>query len=558
MLKYFILLITAITLGACATHKSPPQPVEWNLAPNANASYQFLKFNEHPDGEQGINALKKAIANDPSPYLYLQIANAYWRQTNFQSAREILKEGIARYPEEKDLYISLAKSYLGEGLKQSALTTILQFLNKKPGQWNLIEDAASLYLQENECANALDILKKIPGDNRTARTEYLFGRAQTCLEMNKAAISHLNKAVEKDPDMIKAWAELAFVHEKEKNYARAESIYRKIIDMDHAGNELLLRIISLDLKLNSPDKAMLMVEQGPQDPDFRLDAAAEFITHKYFEHAKRILKHLLKTDDPPDGVYLQLAILAYDSNRDLQAGIEYLEKIPESSPLYQNSLRLRGNFELENGNLNETAQIVQKGLNKYPGDNEFWKLKARIEHEKDQLSKALKTLDQALAKWPESKNLLTYKAILLEETGRQDKAMACMEKIISMDPDNAEALNFVGYILADQGRDLDRALVLINNALKQEPTNGYYLDSLAWVLFKRGELKKAWSTINQAIDLNEKDPIIWMHYGDIAMAMEKWNQAVKGYQNALDMDIDDRYKATTRQKLSRSRNKLAN
>lgn len=555
MHKYFTLICLILAAAGCtAAGRSAPTP-DWQLSPRASAIYNYLKFNEYPNSKQGIDALKESINNEPRPYLYLELANLYWRRTDFASAREILKQGIGKYPQQKDLYISLAKSYLAEDRKQAALTTILDCLDKNPGEWGLIEDAASLYLQEDQCANALDLLKKIPEEEATANSEYLKGKSQGCLGLYKSAVEHLKTAVEKDPEMAKAWAELAYVHEKNRNYARAESIYRKLMDMQQKNDQLLLRIISLDLKLNEPDRAMLIVEQGPDDPDFQLDAAGQFITNKYFEHAGRILKKLLNREDTPERTYIHLAILAYDSQKDIDSALNYLDKIPEDSPLYERSLRLKGSFELEIDDRKKALKTAEKGIREFPDNPAFWNLKAQVLSKTGEKEEALNVLDKALEKWPRSTDTLIYKATVLQEAGKQDQALEVMEKVIGMEPDNAEALNFVGYLLAEKEENLERARVLVKNALKQEPSNGFYMDSLAWVLFKQGRIQKAWEKISLAVDLVGEDPVIWMHYGDIAMAVKNWKEAVSGYKKALELGLDPAEESSVKKKLSRARDK---
>ena len=56
---------------------------------------------------------------------------------------------------------------------------------------------------------------------------------------------------------------------------------------------------------------------------------------------------------------------------------------------------------------------------------------------------------------------------------------------------NASALNYLGYLLAVRGEQLDEAIQLVQRALKEEPDNGAYLDSLGWAYFRRGNLDEA-------------------------------------------------------------------
>ena len=51
--------------------------------------------------------------------------------------------------------------------------------------------------------------------------------------------------------------------------------------------------------------------------------------------------------------------------------------------------------------------------------------------------------------------------------------------------------NDLGYLYAEQGKNLEKAEAMIRKAVADEPENSAYLDSLGWVLFKRGKAKEA-------------------------------------------------------------------
>ena len=62
-----------------------------------------------------------------------------------------------------------------------------------------------------------------------------------------------------------------------------------------------------------------------------------------------------------------------------------------------------------------------------------------------------------------------------------------MRALLAVNPDHAEALNFVGYAYAEQGVRLEEAERLVRRALELKPRSGHILDSLGWVLFRRGD-----------------------------------------------------------------------
>jgi predicted Zn-dependent protease len=60
-------------------------------------------------------------------------------------------------------------------------------------------------------------------------------------------------------------------------------------------------------------------------------------------------------------------------------------------------------------------------------------------------------------------------------------------------------LNYYGYTLIDHDMDIDRGIVLVQQALIQEPQNTYYVDSLAWGLYKKGNCDKAYELMKQVV-----------------------------------------------------------
>ena len=94
--------------------------------------------------------------------------------------------------------------------------------------------------------------------------------------------------------------------------------------------------------------------------------------------------------------------------------------------------------------------------------------------------------------------------------------------------------NDLGYLYADRGKDLEKAEAMIRKAVDEEPENGSYLDSLGWVLFKRGKVKEAVEPLVKASKAATTDATIYDHLGDVyfrlgdhARAKAAWSDAEK-------------------------------
>ena len=106
-------------------------------------------------------------------------------------------------------------------------------------------------------------------------------------------------------------------------------------------------------------------------------------------------------------------------------------------------------------------------------------------------------------------------AIVYSAAGKLDLAESQLRAILDVDPDHAGACNNLGYQFAEQGRDLDAAERLIRHAIEvdrydnkksgaSELENGMYLDSLGWVLFRKGKLAEARAELERAVTLFER------------------------------------------------------
>lgn len=110
-------------------------------------------------------------------------------------------------------------------------------------------------------------------------------------------------------------------------------------------------------------------------------------------------------------------------------------------------------------------------------------------------------------------------------------------------PQNQMTLNNYAYFLTETGGDLDKALEMIKEAVAADPENPTYLDTYAWVLFKRKEYAEALKYQQQAIEaaIKEGDDAaeFYHHYGDILFMNHQPEDAVENWKKALEMEPDN-------------------
>jgi tetratricopeptide (TPR) repeat protein len=125
-------------------------------------------------------------------------------------------------------------------------------------------------------------------------------------------------------------------------------------------------------------------------------------------------------------------------------------------------------------------------------------------------------------------------------------------------------LNYLGYMLADKGLRLPEALDMIRKAVKAEPMNGAYLDSLGWVYFKMGDNEQAEEYLREAVDRDQTDPTVHDHLGDlyektgrIRLAAAQWQLSLAQFAKSAPSDVEPVELAKVQKKLETARVKLA-
>ncbi|MEM9453007.1 MAG: rhomboid family intramembrane serine protease [Myxococcota bacterium] len=93
-----------------------------------------------------------------------------------------------------------------------------------------------------------------------------------------------------------------------------------------------------------------------------------------------------------------------------------------------------------------------------------------------------------------------YLGYALLERDEDARATAAFERALERRPDEARLANGVAYGLAKAGIELDRAETLVRRSLDEEPDNADYLDTLGWILCRRGDYESGMEQLRLASD----------------------------------------------------------
>lgn len=538
--------VLPLLTGGCANRASSEtvqeQVVQWDLSEDAQTTFYYLMLDQAARSDNvpdAIEAIENLIRLEPTPRVFIDSGAYLLMRKEIGLARDVLRRGVELYPRDLQLNLLLAETSLDQGRNDEALRLLREFHKSNPASAEGRQELAQMLVKTRHYEEADKLINSIPEKQRGALLRYYHARALMGMNRLTESAAQLRKAVKASPDFLEAWAELAYVYELRKDYVEAEKIYEQILSLDEGNQDVWLRLIAINIKLNNPAKAYELTRQGPETFGFMLTAATLFLDERFYEQADGVLTAIKDSPGAPEEVYFFLAVLAYEGQRDMAATLRWLSEVRPSNKYYDRALRLKSQVYYEKGENEAALKTAREGRSTYPEQKDFYEIEVQLLINLDRSEEALRTIGKGLEQWPGDEDFLFMRGVVLDDLGRRDDALDAMEQVLLINPNHALALNYIGYSLADRGKDVNKAIELLIKAVELSPNNAFILDSLAWAYFKAGKLQEAWKTINQAISVGVPDPTIWEHYGDIAAATGRKQLARNGYRKALSMNPQD-------------------
>lgn len=139
---------------------------------------------------------------------------------------------------------------------------------------------------------------------------------------------------------------------------------------------------------------------------------------------------------------------------------------------------------------------------------------------------ALELFERAARFRPDDEAVALNRGELLLTMGRVDDAVAAYRSAAKRWPDSAMTLNALGYTLADRTDEYREAEKFIRKALKYEPDSPAIIDSLGWVLHKRGKHEEALVHLEQAY-AGFPDPEVAAHIVEVLAALDRREEALE-------------------------------
>jgi tetratricopeptide (TPR) repeat protein len=320
-------------------------------------------------------------------------------------------------------------------------------------------------------------------------------------------------------------------------------IFEKAAALETRSPQLLFRIAEMAMQVRDYPKAVsyyTRTESLQADfPFVRERLAIAHLANNNEPEAVKILEKIVADEPERKGVYPLLAEI-YERLGQLQkAEDNLLIAIRLGADTPQNSVQL-AILQLRNKKAEAAATTALEAQTKFPTIPQLSFIRAVALRASKKYTEALSSFQAAsqIAQNDPSflnSNFFFEWGATFEQAGQIPEAVEKFRQSLRIEPRNHMTLNYLGYMWADRNENLDEAEQMIRTALELNPGNAAYLDSLGWVLYRRGLYKEALVYLTQSAEKmgDNPDPVIKDHLGDVHLKLGNLAAAVDAWKKAL-------------------------
>ena len=253
---------------------------------------------------------------------------------------------------------------------------------------------------------------------------------------------------------------------------------------------------------------------------------------KEYAIAEANMKRLLELNyRDPNAARYALGQIAEEQN-DWPRAIDWYKTIQRGEHALPAQVRT-ANVIAKQGKLDEArAYLRNAGAQSEPQRVQLLVAESQLLREANLNKEAFDLLGEALARSPDQPDLLYDYALTAEKLDRFDVLESNLKRLLQLRPDHAHAYNALGYSFAERNLRLPEAKKLIERALELSPEDFFIVDSMGWVLYRRGDLTGAAAQLRRAWR-GRPDGEIGAHLGEVLWVLGERDEARRIWQEAL-------------------------
>lgn len=501
------------------------------------------------NSDDAIKIFSRCLEMDPysSTSLY-EIANIHLQRGDFQSAMMMLEKAVSIHPQNQYYQILLAKVYQQNKLYEKAadtfgvLTTLIPDNQDYPVFRAEMLNLAGKPEEALACYNALE--KKGGFSEQVA-----LGRQGIYLKMGKKqeAYREVENLINKFKGETKYVGLLADMYLADSIMDKSLACYNKVLEIKPDDGFIHFSLANYYRVAKDFNQAYIHIKKGFESSNLELESKLQMYMllvqseeNKLSNDQQLELIQILIDKNVDDDRPRALLAEYYLNQKQLKEAREQLYlavEINKGNYVYWERLMFIDN---DLSDWKALSADSNRAIKYFPEQPLLYVLEAVAMLQLGDYQNIFAVLDSAEANAANNNQVLsqvyTYRAEVYYKQKKYDEAYGWFDKVIKIDPQNYMAMNNYAYYLSLRSVKLDVAERLSSTVVQNNPNNATYLDTYAWVLFKKKDFQLAKFYMESALsNSTEENPVLVEHYGDILYFLNDKEQAVKQWEKSLKM-----------------------
>ena len=527
------------------------------------ADYYFaMGESQSLDGNQqkAIECFKLVLLYDPnSAQVNLRLAAEYVKMGMVSEALDYSERAVQLDPKFIDGRLLLGGLFSTLKVYEKAIAQYEEILKLEPDNTEAPMYIGAVYAEQKQYDKAIQYFEKLaknPEYGTPHLAWYYIGRIRTeqvGKNYLKSAEGAFKKALELRPDHLESVLALGQLYTRVEMEEKAITLYKNY-QRERGPTPRLAEILAQNYlereKYNEAYEQFEILEQYSDDAlNAKVKMALVLIEQKKYPQAVVKLTEVLKQVPDSDKIRFYLAAIYEETKKPAEA-VEHFSKIPVESQYFGEAM-IHATYLLKQNHKSEDAlALATKAMEKRPDIPQLYAIYASLLDEKGDYRQALTALEKGSQKFPDNVQLRFFLGTVSDRLGDKEKVVSYMNKVIEMDPNHIQGLNYLAFTYAESNKNLDEAEKLVRRALELDPNDGYVMDTLGWILYKKGKFQDSVKVLEAAYKSQPHESVIAEHLGDAYNKNQLSEKARKMYQRAAESETDESKINEIRQKIT--------
>jgi tetratricopeptide (TPR) repeat protein len=503
-----------------------------------------------------IHEFEEIVRIDPTErQSFLMLGELYKIKGARDKAAQIYKQFLGIEPGSEEGVTALAKLQMDAGNYKEAVDLLEQFVQQRPESDTALQTLGEAYSDLQDYSKAADAYKRAselePDDLEIKKQE---AQALFLADRFDEAVKLYQDLAKIAPDDGLSLLRLGQIYRRQMKYDLARVNLQKaaqafpdsvevqfnlvMLDRDEGRLEDALKRVNDILKRTEKSSGRYTEAEKQNRRIFLINQGMLNQTIGNYDGAVRTFQEVKALTNEKDGRIDALIIETYRMARNQDKALQYSEQALNESPGNRQLEIVHADLLAEKGRLDEGIKSLQQMQKNNDEDLEILSAMVSVYQRAKKYDQAQSVLNSAVQRFPAEEQVYFQQGSLYEKQKKYSEAEKAFRKALDLQKDDPAVLNYLGYMFADRGIRLDEAESLIEKAVKADPTNGAYLDSLGWVYFKENRLDLAEEYLKKAIVFVNSDSSIHDHMGDLYYKTRRYDDARNEWNKAIQLSTE--------------------